>query len=357
MQELALYSATGATVAVPPEALPSAVASSLDTAPNSNAPLDVESVIRLWIDGIRSKRTQRTYLSGVRHFAVWLNGRLEGALDALSGFLGFDEKPAALALNRYKAAMLVAGDKENTINVRLSSVRALLRFAYRVGAAKVNGTGLVESEPVQTYRDTRGYDDETLMDFLELPFKQFGADTVRGKRDFALMVLLCENLLRRDEVCSLDVSDFSMREKRLAILGKGKGTQKVFVTLSPIGAGALADYLFTAGHAWDKGPLFRNLSRDPNKAGGRMTGEAIRLLVRGYGERLGIENVAPHKFRHSGATLALDLTDGNTRAVKKLTRHAKTQTLEAYDDNRQDFQGQMTNLISQRLNRKRRKKK
>lgn len=350
MQELALYEATGATVAV-------AVAHPMERRDEFAAPLDVEATIRLWLDCIQSKRTQRTYLSGARHFAVWFNGRLEGALDSFGALFSFDEKPAALALNRYKASMLVAGDKENTINTRLASVRSLLRFAYRVGAAKVNGAGLVESEPVQTYRDTRGYDDETLMDFLEQPFKQFGEDTVRGKRDFALMVLLCENALRRDEVCSLDVPDFSMREKRLAILGKGKGTQKTFVTLSPIGAGAVADYLFTAGHAWDKGALFRNLSRDPNKAGGRVTGEAIRLLVRGYGERLGIENVAPHKFRHSSATLALDLTDGNTRAVKKLTRHAKTQTLEAYDDNRQDFQGQMTNLISQRLNRKRRKKK
>lgn len=350
MQELAIIPAPGATRAV-------SVASPLARHEEFVGALDVESTLRLWIDNQRKDTTKRTYLAGVRHFAIWMHGALEGCLDALGAFLGFDDKSAALTLAKYKASMLVKGDKENTLNGRLCAIRSLLKFAFKIGAARINGAGLVEGEPVKTYRDTRGYDSETLMDLLDEPFKQFGADSARGKRDFALMLLLCENLLRREEVCNLDVGDFSMREKRLAVLGKGKGTQKEPITLSPRVAGAIADYLFTSGHAWEKGPIFRNLSRDPNKAGGRLTGEAVRLLVRGYGRRIGIEDVAPHKFRHSGATLALDLSNGNIRAVKKLTRHVKTETVEIYDDNRKDLQGEMTNMISEALKRKGRKKR
>lgn len=356
MQKLAIYGAgqgaAGATFAAPIARVTETTPALIDDA----APMPVEATLRLLLESKRSDCTKRTYAAGIRHFATWLHGGFEGCLESLGAFLSYDEKAASLVLHRYKAGMLTACAKENTINARLSAVRALLFFAYRTGASRVNGAGLIEGEPAKTYRDTRGYDIETLMDLLDQPFLKYGSDTIAGKRDFAILLVLCETGLRRAEVAALDVGDFSMREKRLAYIGKGKGTQKERMTISPRVAGALGDYLFLAGHAWDKIQLFRNCSRDPNVAGNRLTGEAIRLIVRGYGRSIGIDDVSPHKFRHSGATIALELTNGNIRKVKKFTRHVKSETVEIYDDNRQDLQGEVSNMISEALKRKGRRK-
>jgi integrase/recombinase XerC len=326
------------------------------TAPDYQPPPAVE-VVRLWLQSRRSPRTRRSYLAHSRHFCAFLSdGQADRLLASIEEFLPQKPEAVSYTLERYKVAMLTSGDKEASINARLGAVRSLLKFAYRLGASKTNGAGLVDSEKVQTYRDTRGYDLQTLQDFLDLPGSEFKHNQVRAKRDFALLLLLCELGLRRLEIEQLNVGDFSMRNKSLAILGKGKGTQKQYLETSPRLAGAIADYLLTAGHALDKGPLFRNLSRNSEHKGGRLTGEAIRLIVRNYGRMLGIDDVAPHKFRHSFATGLLDLTGGNLRDVKKATRHVDSKTLEIYDDNRKNVQGQLTNLMSEALKRKPAKK-
>ena len=56
--------------------------------------------------------------------------------------------------------------------------------------------------------------------------------TLKGSRDFALLLLLLENALRRAEVVSLRISDYDREARSLMIRGKGRGTQQERVTLS-----------------------------------------------------------------------------------------------------------------------------
>jgi integrase/recombinase XerC len=48
--------------------------------------------------------------------------------------------------------------------------------------------------------------------------------------------------------------------------------------------------------------------------------------------------------------MALDASDGDVRKVRRLSRHARLETLQIYDDNRTDMQGEMTGLLSGLLN-------
>jgi integrase/recombinase XerC len=43
----------------------------------------------------------------------------------------------------------------------------------------------------------------------------------------------------------------------------------------------------------------------------------------------------------------LDLTDGNVRAVRDLSRHARLETLQRYDDNRRNFQGGVSDQLAE----------
>ena len=93
-------------------------------------------------------------------------------------------------------------------------------------------------------------------------------------------------------------------------------------------------------------PLFCTLDRATK--GHRLSGNAIYNLVRSTGTAAGIYKVmSPHRVRHSAITAALDATNGDTRKVQKLSRHADLNTLTLYDDNRRHHQGEVTNILAE----------
>jgi integrase/recombinase XerC len=76
--------------------------------------------------------------------------------------------------------------------------------------------------------------------------------------------------------------------------------------------------------------------------------DGLYYVVISYGRVLGLA-LSCHKLRHSAITTALDLRQGDVRRVQKLSRHADLRTLQVYDDARADFQGQVTDLLSEVL--------
>lgn len=107
---------------------------------------------------------------------------------------------------------------------------------------------------------------------------------------------------------------------------------------------AVLNYLAAAGHV--SGPLFRNLDHRPEHAGQGITADGLYHLVSEWGRAIEIPNLTPHKLRHSAITAALDATNGDVRRVQRLSRHARLETLQRYDDNRSDLQGEVTGLLA-----------
>jgi integrase/recombinase XerC len=285
----------------------------------------------------RSENTKRAYKADLVDFF----GR-EPTQEDLAAFFAQDQSSMAVCLNAYKADLLSKGIAEATINRRLAAVKSLLRYARRIGQCSVDPAGLVDAEKVKAYRDTTGIDQDAVKRLLQAP----DTSTLRGKRDAAILRLLWENGLRRAEVCKLDITDLLPTEKRLYILGKGKGTQKEGVTLSERAVTAILEYLQADGRlgAAD-GPLF--VTCDRRGQGTRLTADGLYYTVNYYAKRAGIDKrLSPHRIRHSAITAALDATGGDVRKVQKLSRHAKIETLMIYDDNRKDAQGEVTDLLS-----------
>jgi integrase/recombinase XerC len=93
-------------------------------------------------------------------------------------------------------------------------------------------------------------------------------------------------------------------------------------------------------------PLFIALDRATK--GHRLSGTSIYKIVDAISTQAGIsKKLSPHRIRHSGITAALDATNGDVRRVQKLSRHADLNTLMIYDDNRQDVQGELSDLLSE----------
>lgn len=319
-----------------PNALQAAPMLSVGTAHNE--------ALRLLLADTRSESTKRAYLGDLKQFfgaaGITDGGEVNGA--AVASLCGLSTGTLALLLNEYKAGLIGAGLSEATINRRLSAVRSLLRMCRRLGADCPDPAGLVSSEKQQSYRDTRGPQVSDVIRLLNAPNRS----TLIGKRDYALLVLLAENALRRAEVCSLSVADFDSRERRLFIVGKGKGTQRQPITLSMTACAALLDYLAARRDPAADMPLFVNAARRETADNGRLTPDGLYHVLQGYGQAVLGHELSPHKIRHSAITALLDTTEGNVRIAQRLSRHADVRTLQRYDDNREDLQGKATDLLS-----------
>lgn len=291
----------------------------------------------LFLAGRRSPQTRAAYRFDLGDFF----GR-DVEEEAVALFLASTPGEIAGRLAAYKGDLIGRGLAEATINRRLATMKSLLRLAHRMGCSTTDGRGIVESERSVGYRDTRGIPLAGMRALCELPDKE----SVKGKRDRALLRLFCENALRRGEVAALDVEDFDGEARTLAILGKGKGSEKANVTLSRAVTDAIREYLAAAGHA--DGALFRN--RDPNPAtcGRRITTAALYALVRAYGARIGAK-LSPHRVRHSAITAALDALGGDIRKVQRFARHSNPATTALYDDARRQHQAEVSNRLSDLL--------
>jgi integrase/recombinase XerC len=127
----------------------------------------------------------------------------------------------------------------------------------------------------------------------------------------------------------------------LAVRGKGKGTQKVLMTLSDKAIEAIGDYL--ASRNDDQPELFLSCAGQPSG----ITGVGLAFMVKHYARKAGIQNFGPHKWRHTSITAYLHATNGDVRGAQKLSRHSKLETLMIYDDAREDLQGRATRLLSE----------
>ena len=288
----------------------------------------------------RSPNTRKAYAKDLKDFFNSLNaGELTPQL--VERFLQLDRFSATSLVLKYKHQLRERGLKDATINRRLSAIKSLVAYAYKVGKCSWTLAEVIKCEKVTPYRDTTGISREDYRKMLAIPDR----NVVKGKRDYALLRLLWDNALRRGEIASCRISNVDWQRGTLAILGKGKGQQQEIIKLSPPTIEALKDWLFCREPVEETEPLFISLSG--SSYGQPLTGNGFYKVVREIAWRARIEKLmSPHRARHSAITAALDATGGDVRRVQQLSRHCDLNTLIVYDDNRRQLQGEVTSLLA-----------
>ncbi|NUN66294.1 tyrosine-type recombinase/integrase [Pseudanabaena biceps] len=286
----------------------------------------------------RSLNTRRAYEKDLEYFFRAAYGQKPTEI-VIAQFLQLNRFEAIAIALRYKSDLIARGLKESTINRRLSALKSLVNFAAKLG--KCNWTlDDVPTETVQSYRDTTGIKPDGIRKML----LSIDRTSPKGKRDFAILRLLWDNALRRNEVVSANIGDFDAEARSLQILGKGRGSQKSLISLNTGTISAIQDWLSCFETKSNNQPLFHAL--DPVYRGHRLTGTAIYQIVDRIARNSEIsKQMSPHRIRHSAITAALDATNGNVRKVQKLSRHKKLDTLMLYDDNRTNMQGEVSSLL------------
>ena len=287
----------------------------------------------------RNPSTRKAYAKDLNDFFRVTTGQV-ATKDTVLEFLHLERSAAVGVVLNYKAKLFDKGLSEATVNRRLASIKTLCSMGRKLGICQFTLED-VKGERVQQYRDTSGISAEEYRSVLDLCDRS----KIYGIRDYALLKLLWDNALRRNEVSLLNYGDFEPLSRELTILGKGKGTQTEIIGLSTSTTNALLDWCKAYKHRKKKAPLF--VALDFKHKGHRITGDGIYKLVRRYCKQAGItKRMSPHRVRHSSITAALDATDGNVRKVQKLSRHRQIDTLMIYDDNRARDQAELSEMLS-----------
>ena len=293
---------------------------------------DWERVLSDWLATKRSPHTRRVYRRDIDNFLADLGTEL-------GKFLTLDRHGAYALVSRYKGDLITKGLKSATINRRLAAIKSLVAFSYNCGHSEFM-LEAVKSEKLSAYRDTTGVDPETFKRVLG----GIDRETLKGIRDYALLILLWSNALRRSEVSKANIGDFDPTAKTLRIFGKGRGTQSEIISLGSGTVTAIESWLSARGETNPDKSLF--CSVNAGYKDGRLSTQGIYNIVKERCQSAGItKTMSPHRVRHSSITAALEATGGDVRRVQKLSRHSSLNTLLIYDDNRKNHQGEVTDLL------------
>jgi integrase/recombinase XerC len=303
------------------------------------APPVPSQLLDLFLAG-RNPRTLAAYQADLEDFRRFMETHSVSATTAgkaVEWLLGSPGSLANVSIDGYKSEMQKRGLPVATINRRLGMLRSLVKLANTLGL--LSCTVWVENVPVQPYRDTDGPGRDGFCAMLDAAGAQPGP---KGLRDVALLRLLHDLGLRCSEAVRLDVEDVDLPGNRILILGRERSPKKEPVALPEPTRAALAVWLGARGP--EPGPLFINFDRAGK--GHRLTGTAVHHIVGRLGAKAGL-SVRPRDLRHLAITTALDMTDGDVRAVAEISRHKDLRSLSRYRDNRQNLAGKVAALIAE----------
>ena len=166
--------------------------------------------------------------------------------------------------------------------------------------------------------------------------------TLKGRRDYALLLLMLCSGLRKAEVCSLSIENLSTYRNQAVVDVVGKGGKQRRVALMGGVMDAIVDYQKTLKNALPHPvstegatahaakPLFMTLGERGNTKPAPLTPKAIDCLMRRVKKAaLLTKRITPHTTRHTFATALLD-KGLDLRTVQELLGHSHIRTTEKY---------------------------
>jgi site-specific recombinase XerD len=153
-------------------------------------------------------------------------------------------------------------------------------------------------------------------------------DSLREKRDHAMLALLLGCGLRRSELVGLEISEVQTRQGHWAIVDLiGKGGHIRTVPIPQWVKHALDQWTWAAGIT--DGRIFRSVSKPGRVWGSGISQNVVWYVVKSCCEKAGLDRIAPHDLRRTCAKLC-HTSGGELEQIQFLLGHASVQTTERY---------------------------
>jgi site-specific recombinase XerD len=229
-----------------------------------------------------------------------------------------------------------------TINLRLAAVR---RLAYEAA-----DTGLLSPELAAGIRRVKGakrvgvrLGNWLTADQSRALLQAPDAQSLKGRRDRAILAVMLACGLRRSEVANLTIQHLQQREEHWVIadlIGKAAHIRTVPV---PSWVKAAIDWWATAAEI-TAGPLFRCISRRGTIWGEGITEKVIWHVVKQSAAKAGIAKLSPHDCRRTCARLCHS-AGGELEQIQFLLGHVSVETTERYLGCKQRLRGAVNDRI------------
>jgi site-specific recombinase XerD len=218
----------------------------------------------------------------------------------------------------------VGGRSSESARLLSVGLRSFLRYLLLRGVVARDLSGAVPR--VRTYQQA-GVPVVLSPDEVERALATADRSTLRGRRDYAVLLLLARLGLRASEVVALELGDLRWRSAEIVVRGKGPRQDRVPL-LADIGE-ALAQYLQDARcTSWSRRVFLRLIPPRVGLSGPCAIDHIVRLALR----RAGIgpyRRCVAHLFRHSLATRMI--RHGASMAeIAEVLRHRSQTTTALY---------------------------
>ncbi len=292
----------------------------------ADSPAEEASAILAYGLAEKSNATRRAYRADMALFQDWcqlrrgieaLGAPPEAVAAFLTGQAGVGVSP--VTLTRRTAAIAYAHDLAGLPSpTKHGAVRAVLR-----GIRRTTGTAPVQKAPATAER-------------LATMLEAIPADTLRDKRDRALLLFGFAGAFRRSELVALEVADLAFEPEGVRVTirrsktdQEGRGHEIAIprgTKLRPVAA--MQDWLKAAGIS--VGPVFRSVDRH-GKARGPLTPQSVALVVKQRAEAAGLDPAAfaGHSLR-AGFLTSAAAAGADVLAMMEVSRHKRVETLQGY---------------------------
>ncbi len=246
----------------------------------------------------------------------------------------------------YKRFLLQKGYSISSVNQTLYIIRRYCKEATKAGFIPVEEMGKIQLIEGVKASEAPHIDEDR--DITRLSTKKKTAkeitpdqvdalkhqqpDTLRGKRDALLFAILLDMGLRESEVITLTWNSINPETRVMTWHRKKTNNDGVELVSRDI-LEALEDYSKAMQERGEElsGGLFAKINKGDVIAGRGLTTDAVKLIVRNAGDRVGIDHLSPHDLRHSMATRAY-LADIPVISIQRRLGHSTASTTERYID-------------------------
>lgn len=265
----------------------------------------------LWLERNLAENTLSAYRRDLTMLAEWLHEHQRDLLTAES-----DD------LQQLLAERLEGGYKATSSARLLSAVRRLFQHLYREKLRQDDPSALLSS-PKLPQRLPKDLSEAQVDRLLQAPSIEIPLEL----RDKAMLELLYATGLRVSELVGLTMSDISLRQGVVRVIGKGNKERLV-----PLGEEAVywVETWLEHGRPW----LLNGVSIDvlfPSNRAQQMTRQTFWHRIKHYATLAGIdsEKLSPHVLRHAFATHLLN-HGADLRVVQMLLGHSDLSTTQIY---------------------------
>ncbi|QHM72297.1 site-specific tyrosine recombinase XerD [Mixta intestinalis] len=265
----------------------------------------------LWIERNLAQNTLTSYRRDLQSLAGWLAHHQRTLLQA-----------EAVDLQAFLADRVEGGYKATSSARLLSAMRRLFQYLYREKLRNDDPSALLSS-PKLPQRLPKDLSEAQVDRLLQAPSVEQPIEL----RDKAMLELLYATGLRVSELVGLTVSDVSLRQGVVRVIGKGNKERLV-----PLGEEAIhwLEQYMEHGRPW----LLNGRVIDvlfPSSRAQQMTRQTFWHRIKHYAVLAGIdsEKLSPHVLRHAFATHLLN-HGADLRVVQMLLGHSDLSTTQIY---------------------------